>query len=211
VSCCSPPPGCELFDERLARRDARRYRKRGLDPDARRLLDALEPAGAEVLEVGGGVGALQVALARAGAQRVVGVELSPAYEHEAARLFHEARVADRVERRIFDFAQASDDAAPADIVVMHKVVCCYPDMEALVRTGADKARRTLAMTFPRAAWWNRLGVKLINAAMWALRRQFRTFVHDPRAIVGVAGARGLQPVFEHRGAIWQVTMLERAG
>jgi hypothetical protein len=50
--------------------------------------------GATVLEVGGGVGEIQIELLRRGAERSVNLELSPAYEREAERSW--ARPASRV-------------------------------------------------------------------------------------------------------------------
>ena len=62
--CCAT--GYErFFGPRLARRDARRYRKRGLDDTALRLVDELASrgvGGASALEVGGGVGAIELEL-----------------------------------------------------------------------------------------------------------------------------------------------------
>ena len=42
--------------------------------------------GATVLEIGGGVGEIQIELLKRGAARSVNLELSPAYEEEAKRL-----------------------------------------------------------------------------------------------------------------------------
>jgi len=60
VAGCCNPRGCdEFFDRRFARRLANRYRRRGLDRTARRMVAFLEERGVEgatVLEVGGGVG-----------------------------------------------------------------------------------------------------------------------------------------------------------
>src|SRR5712691_1151450 len=101
---CCPPAGCEVFTERVARRDAQRYRRRGLGKVARRLVALVAGKGAEVLEVGGGVGAMQIELLRAGAERAVNVELSPAYEPEAEKLLRETGLEERVERHVLDFA-----------------------------------------------------------------------------------------------------------
>ena len=36
----------------------------------------------------------------------------------------------------------------ADVVVLDKVICCYPDMPALVQASAAKARRLYAIVVP---------------------------------------------------------------
>jgi len=60
VAGCCNPRGCDkFFTPRFARRMATRYRKRGLDRTARRMVEFLEQRGikgATVLEIGGGIG-----------------------------------------------------------------------------------------------------------------------------------------------------------
>src|SRR5215210_5878891 len=141
MGCCDPR-GCDrFFGTRFARRVARRYRKRGLGGTERRMVEFLEREGLEgatVLEVGGGVGELHVELLKRGADRAVNLELSPAYDGEARRLLAEAGLEGRVERRIHDIAVAPDEVEPADVVVLHRVVCCYPDYERLLGAAAER-------------------------------------------------------------------------
>ena len=79
AGCCNPR-GCDkFFTPRFARRMATRYRKRGLDQTARRMVEFLEQRGIEgatVLEIGGGVGEIQIELLKRGAARSVNLELS---------------------------------------------------------------------------------------------------------------------------------------
>src|SRR3712207_8145994 len=49
-----------------------------------------------VLEIGGGVGEIQIELLRRGAASATNLELSPAYEQEGARLLDETGMAGRV-------------------------------------------------------------------------------------------------------------------
>ena len=88
--------------------------------------------GATVLEIGGGVGEIQIELLKRGAARSVNLELSSAYDEEAKRLLREAALEDRAERRLHDIAVEPDGVESADIVVLHRVVCCYPDYERLL-------------------------------------------------------------------------------
>jgi len=85
-SCCNIR-GCEeFFDRRFARRAADRYRRRGLDRTAQRMVAFLEERGLEgatVLEVGGGAGEIQLELLKRGATRTLNLELSPGYDEEA--------------------------------------------------------------------------------------------------------------------------------
>lgn len=212
MNCCSSKGCDEFFTERVARRDAARYRRRGLDGSARRVVDFIRGHGVEgssVLEVGGGVGAIQLALLQAGAARAENVELSPAYEPSATALLEAAGLEGRVERRLLDFARQGDGVQPADVVVLHKVVCCYPDYEALVGAAAVHAKRQLVLTFPRGSWWMKLGIAVVNLVERARRRTFRVYVHPPAAMIAVARSHGLEPIAGHRGRLWEFCGLER--
>lgn len=196
----------------MAERDARRYRRRGLDATSRRIVDYLRTRGVEgrsVLEVGGGVGAIQIELLKAGASRAVSIELTPTYEDVAHNLLSESGLTDRVERRVMDFAQAASEVEPADIVIMNRVICCYPDMPRLAGAAAEHARQVLVMSFPRSTWWTRAGLGLGNAILWLTRREFHIFVHEPRKIFATSVSRGLQPALDQRGFLWTVAALTR--
>jgi 2-polyprenyl-3-methyl-5-hydroxy-6-metoxy-1,4-benzoquinol methylase len=213
VSCCSPPRGyTKLFSKRAARRDAKRYRRDGLDETAEEMVGFLRARGVEgasVLEIGGGVGAIQLELLKAGAEHATNVELSPEYEEAALELVRESGLDGRVERRLGDIVQEPDLAGPADAVVMHRVVCCYPDYDALVGSAAERARRHLVMSFPRPRWAIRAVVGAVNAVARLLRWEFRGWVHPPQALVAAAERRGLSLAAETRGRVWQVAALER--
>ena len=104
-----------MFSKQQARRDARRYRRRGLDATAQRMVDQLGGQGidgATVLEVGGGIGAIEIELLRAGAARATNVELSDGYEDEARTLLTASSLDGRVERRLGDFVEQARTWSP---------------------------------------------------------------------------------------------------
>lgn len=106
-----------------------------------------------MLEVGGGIGASEIELFRAGAARATNVEIVARYEQPARELLETTGLAARVDRRVLDFARDGNEVAKADIVLLHRVICCYPDMETLVRASADHTNRILALSFPSDRWW----------------------------------------------------------
>jgi SAM-dependent methyltransferase len=194
-----------LFGRRLARHEAKRYRRRGLPRTARNLAAlAGDVSGATVLDVGGGIGTLGLELLEAGAARATTVELSSGYEDAAAALLAEHHLADRVERRVGDFVGEDRLVEPHDVVVMHRVVCCYPDADALVSTAARHTSDRLLLTYPRERTLTRLGVRAINLWLRLTRCGFRTYAHPVATIVAAAEGAGL--ALESRrpqGAIWE--------
>ncbi|HVM16580.1 MAG TPA: methyltransferase domain-containing protein [Gaiellaceae bacterium] len=209
--CCSAGEYRRFFNRKQARRDARRYRRGGLDAVSARVRDAAGDVGGQtVLEVGGGVGALVLELVRAGAARATTVELSPAYDEEAQALAREAGAADRVERRVGDFVAEAATVEPADVVILNRVVCCYPDYDALLGAAAGCARRRLVFSFPREAWWTRAGARVVNGWLRLRRCGFRTFVHPSAALVAAAERGRLRVAAVEPGRLWQVAVLDRA-
>jgi len=212
ATCCTPTAYGKIFDEGMAQRNAQTYRRKGLDDIARRLVDFLTAHGvkdAAVLEVGGGIGTIQLELLRAGAARAVNVELSPAYEAVARELLEENGLVDRAQRHVADFAGNPEEFPRSDIVIMHRVVCCYPDMPRLVRGAAGRARRFLAMSYPRDAWWTRAGVAAGNLLFGLRRAGFRAYVHPTHDIIATAAAQGFHQAMQHRGWVWELTIMEK--
>jgi hypothetical protein len=212
ASCCDPR-GCDrFFGKRFARRVARRYRKRGLGKTERQMVGFLEAAGlagASVLEVGGGVGELQVELLKRGAERATNLELSPAYDEEARRLLADSGLEERVERRLHDIAVDPDGVEPADVVVLNRVVCCYPDYERLLGAAAAHAQRALVFSYPPRNAVSRAIVSVQNTGFRLARREFRVFTHPPEAMLAVLREHGLAPRFAHAGRVWQVAGVAR--
>jgi hypothetical protein len=204
-------PGCcandyrKFFNRKFAAHDLRRYRKRGLSETERDLVElAGDVRGASILEVGGGIGALQLELLDAGAARATNVELSGGYEEAAAELF----AGRDVERRVADFV--ADETAPHDVVVMHRVVCCYPDVDALVGKGAENAGRRLLLTYPRERMVIRLGLRAVNAYLALRHCGFRTYVHPVARIAAAADAHGLRLERRVSHALWESASFVRA-
>ena len=212
TGCCARHGQEEFFGEQTAANDARKYRRKGPDPMARSLARraaARGVDGASVLEIGGGVGQVALELLKDGAASAEVVELLPAYEPYVRSLASEARVAERISFRTANLVAEPASAAPVDVVVMNKVVCCTPDGVALAGIAASLARRALVLSFPRQAWWARAGLGTVNAYLRLRRRRFRVFVHPQAAIEGAIEAHGLTRVSERDGPLFRIAAFER--
>jgi magnesium-protoporphyrin O-methyltransferase len=210
--CCDPDSYRATFSDRFARRMARRYERHGLNSTQERLVGFLTEhgiEGASVLEIGGGVGELQVELLRRGASSVTNLEISTSYEKEASELLERAGMTGRVERRFLDIATEPDRVAEADVVVLHRVVCCYPDYQRLLSSAGAHARRLLVYSHPRAHPLTRLVIGWDNLLRRLRKNDFRAFVHPPDAMVEVAQRQGLTVRYRHHGLAWDVVGLER--
>ena len=211
--CCNQKNYESVFTGRFARRVARRYSKHGLSPAADRIVRFVTDhgvQGASVLEIGGGVGQLQLELLRHGAAKVINLEISTSYEGEAARLLEQSGMAGRVDRRLVDIAQSPESVEPADVVILHRVVCCYPDYPKLLAAAASHARRLLVYSHPADNVVTRAMFAGENLLRRIRRNAFRAYVHPPAAMIAVAEQQGLSTTYRHHAWDWDVVGLERS-
>ena len=201
-----------MFDRRAADRELRQYRTVGPGGTTRLLIGALKAegvAGMTLLDIGGGVGAIQHELLRAGVRRATAVDASSAYldaaRAEAARLGH----TDRVGYHHGDFVEVAPRIEPHDIVTLDRVICCYHALEALVGLSALRARRLYGLVYPRDAWWIRAAVPAQNTVFRLVRNPFRIFVHATAAVDAIVRRHGLRPRCSRRTPFWQIVIYAR--
>ena len=208
AGCCSTDYR-RMFNSRFAERDARAFREHGVRGTSRTLVElAGDVRGQTVLDVGGGVGGISLELLAAGAERATNVEISGAYETAAGELAAERGVADRVDRRVADFVDEGETIDAHDVVVMHRVVCCYPNVDALMAEAAKHTRRVLVLTYPQERAWIRAGLHVVNLFLRLRGCGFRTYVHPTSRILDER--RGLRlERRERRGLLWESAALAR--
>jgi len=213
AGCCAPTEYRRFFSRKVAAKDARRYREHGLTGTARRLTElAGDVTDASVLDIGGGIGAIELELFEAGAVRATSVEISAGYEDEAETLLVERGFGGRVDRRVADFVADAAAIGVHDVVVLHRVVCCYPDAGALIGEAAAHTGRILLLTYPQERWYTRAGLRVVNMFLQLSRCGFRTYVHPVERMFTAAAAHGLTPnVRERNGLLWESASLSRAG
>lgn len=165
--------------------------------------------GASVLDIGGGVGEIGLVLLRRGAASATTLELSTAYDDLAAALAADEGVIGRVHRRIGDIAADGSVAHPADVVVLHRVVCCYPDMERLLAAAAGHANRAVVLSHPPRNVVSRALSSLQNVGLRLMRRRYRSYVHPPGEMAQVLRSCGFAAEHLHRGPVWQVLVARR--
>jgi len=206
MSCCCPHSrSAGRFFSRFARRYRRRFQRKGFEASQLSLLEGIERVGfqdATILEIGSGVGALHQHLLKQGAASAVGVDLAPTMIEEAEALAHENGLTDRTRYRLGDFVEEAETFEPADVVILDKVICCYPDAERIVEKSAAQARRAYAYSIPRNRWYMRLGVAVTAFVMRLFRSDFRPYVHDPERIDAWLTTAGFARRYEHRTVAW---------
>lgn len=202
----------QQFDPRTAAKELRAYQKHGPAKTTRILLDAIEAegvAGATLLDIGGGIGDIQLALLRAGIQSATAVDASSAYLEAARAEGARQGYAERVAYHHGNFVDLAPQLALADIVTLDRVICCYHDMPALVGASAAKAQRLYGAVYPRDTWWVRTAFALMNRVLRISGRSFRIFAHPTHAVDAVVRAAGLEQRMRRVAGVWQIVVYQR--
>lgn len=212
MSCAHCRDADSVFAGWTVRRELRRFRKRGAAGGTKRLVEAILTRVEDpftLLDIGGGVGAIQHAALEAGADRVVNADASGDYQAAVKREASQRGTLDRIRFLEGDFVDRAGEVEPMDVVTLDRVLCCYPDMPALVRASTDRARRLYGVVFPREQMLQRIGVRLVNLWMAARRSEFRVYLHGTERIVSEVEGRGLQPVWRDSTLLWRTVLFER--
>jgi magnesium-protoporphyrin O-methyltransferase len=212
-SCCYDDEYGEMFTSREAARTAARFRRKGLRGTAAELakaVQAVSPPGGLLIEVGGGTGQIQVALLEAGAvAKSLNIELSDNWEEAASKLIDEHGLAGRVDRRIGDFVDHASMLPIAEVVVMHRVICCYPDWRAMLTSASSRAQSVIGMTIPAYRWSTRTVIGLTNLTLKLRGMRFRAFVHPTQPMIEMMKSAGFSVVYDQSRLVWRTIVFQR--
>jgi hypothetical protein len=213
VECCQID-GIEAYmDQDLARKELRAFRKHGPIRTTEVLLDALlqeEMTTGTLLDVGGGIGAIQHTFLLAGSSRVTSVDASNAYLEAAREEASRNGTLERLHQLHGDFVKLADAVPEADVVTLDRVICCYGDMAELVRLSAERAKRICGLVYPRDHMLGRFLIWLENVYHKLLGRKFRAFMHPTEAVNRIIVGLGFERAFEYNTLLWQVHLYRRA-
>jgi hypothetical protein len=210
----SCPDGCcvNTFSSSEAEDDLERYRKQGPDGTTRALIDAIVEAGvrdATLLDIGGGVGVIQLELLAAGAASARSIDASEAYVGVARAEAARRGLSDRTDHRLGSFESLAPVIEPADVVTLDRVVCCDPDLPGLLGAVVDHARRMVGLVYPRTTWWNRIGARGLAIWGWITRDPTRWHLHPTDQVDGILAGAGFVKREISRTLVWQVVLYTR--
>ena len=207
--CCSVEAH---FGRERAERDLNDYR-RGRAPRVTNLLIAellRQPLQRKhLLDIGSGIAVVTTELSSKEVASATVVEASPAFLEIAEREI-KSRYAPRPTQFFRgDFTEIAATVPTADIAILDRVVCCYPEADALLSATARHTRELLAISYPRDRWYVRLVMAFENFMRRRKGNQFRTFVHSPRQMRSVLEGAGLVRMSSRGTFVWVVEIYKR--
>ena len=200
----------DFYNARKAASEVRSYRNRGPIPSTRMLIDALKTEGVEgatVIDIGGGIGAIQHELLAAGAAHVKSIDASDAYIRIARAESDRRGLTSRVTYHHGDFLELAETIPPADIVTLDRVINVYPDWKRLIHHSAARAGRLYGLVYPRHTLPVRMVVNVMNRLVW--RGPVHASVRPPDVIERVVSEAGFVRCFSGTTGPWQVAVYRR--
>jgi len=207
---------CEITDNAFGEAEARSalksYSRNGPANQTRLILEALRSLGlknADLLDIGGGIGAIHHELLEDVVHAATHVDASSAYLKEAKAEATRRGHSERVNFIHADFTDVAADLPEADIVTLDRVVCCYPDVRGLLEAAANHSRKALALTYPREVWYMQFGLSVINFFQRLRKDPFRVFLHPIAEMDSLIKREGFERVSLRRLFIWEMALYQR--
>ncbi len=206
MNCCDPNGLNQMFAGPVISRELRTFKRSGLNKRQQAIISQLEPVAVatSVLDIGCGLGVIGTTLLTKGADRSTFVDISVAYLKAAREVAAEAGVGERATFFQDDFATSEHPYAQADVVVLDRVVCCYPDAIPLLEKAARQSQQDLVFTYPRPFWFMPLFRMLCALGMKLRGREYRFFLHDPESLIKAATSSGHTRIVTCSLDMWQL-------
>lgn len=177
MDCCS---GTDRFFSFFANSYAKRLEKKGFEKSQRALFDELQNIGFEnqsVLDIGCGTGFFHQKMIQSGASEATGVEISKKMIDHAKSLARKKGLEPKTKYAVGDFVEVHSQYDEHDVLVLDKVICCYPDSGKLIRLSTEKCRKSYALSYPRDSWIPRFSFGVIRLALTLARSGFKPKIY----------------------------------
>ncbi len=207
--CCGAN---EIFDLKQARKQLKKYRRRGPRGSTGKLLNQIGQSSMNnktLLDIGGGIGAIQWFFLENGGRMTTDVDASGAYLKTAKEYSVEMGWDDRCEFMMGDFVEETLVFEIHDFVTLDKVVCCYPEYRLLLEKAASHCNETLALTFPVQNLVSRFLTLLNGFYFYFKNNPFRTYIHPPSEIGKLIQSCGFERVYAGISFPWHVQIYRR--
>jgi SAM-dependent methyltransferase len=209
---------CEITDNAFTEAEAKSqlsdFRRKGPRKQTKLILQAIRSLGlkhADLLDIGGGIGAIHHELLDDVAKQATHVDASSVYlrlaKEEAARRGH----LDQVNFIHADFTDVANDLPKADVVTLDRVVCCYPDFRRLLTAAAEHSRKAIALTYPREIWYMRIALHVMNFFQKLRKDPFRVFLHPVDKMDSLLRQEGFKRLSMQQLFVWEMAFYEREG
>ena len=208
-NCC----GAErLFNLKAAKKELKKYKKSGAGKPTQALIDAIsssEMKDKSLLDVGGGIGAIQWAFIKNGGAKTTDMDYSDGYLDVAKEYAIENNWTEQTAFQQGDFLEDGDAIEKHDFVTLDKVVCCYPDYKGLLTKALNKTNHTIGMVYPLGGVVAKMVVFFAKIGLKLMGNPFHPYIHPVAFIRQTVLDQGFESVHSSVSFPWHVEVYRR--
>lgn len=207
--CCDTS---KIFDDKTARKELKRYSKKGPTGTTKAILKALSgfpKNNKTLLDIGGGVGVIQWEFLKEGARHTTDIDAATGYITLARNLAKEFEYEDRTTYLKGDFNDFASTLPDFDFVTLDRVVCCYPDYELILKNSTAKARGYIALSYPISNIISRALNKAGSLYFKVKKSAFKTYIHPSKKIEDLILTEGFGLIHKSIKFPWHIRVYKR--
>jgi magnesium-protoporphyrin O-methyltransferase len=207
--CCGAE---KLFDLKSARKEMKKYRKKGPGKATRALIAQTFKnvnSNATLLDIGGGIGSIQWAFFEKDGLSAIDVDASQGYLDVAQSYAKEMNYENKARFVHGDFVDQHDTITKADFVTLDKVICCYPDYKSLLKHATEKCDDTLGLVYPLGGSVSKMFALFSKVYFHLTKNPFRTYIHSPKEVEEFIYRQGFELVRKSKKFPWHVQSYRR--
>ena len=202
----------KIFNDKEARKQLMRYHKKGPRKTSKKLIQHLKSSmngERTVLDIGAGIGAVHLELLESGMESASHVDASAPYLELSKELAGKKGKKEKVEYHYGDFLDKRSEISPHDIVVLDKVICCYPHMEDLLSESMAKSASLIALTYPQSNFIGKFFIQVNNLIFWFKGSAFRAYMHPNSEVRAALNQGGF--ALKNQGKVfpWNIEVYKR--
>lgn len=183
-----------LFDKKTANKQYKRYLKKGPSRVTKKIISQLDrnERGETLIDIGGGIGAIQWWFLGNGGDKCYSVDASTGYSSLAKEHAEKNKLDSNTHFIIGDFTDNATDLPTVDHVTLDKVICCYPDYQAILNKACDKSSKTITLSYPMDGIIAD-SIRFFGVLVMRLKSNpFKPFVHRAASIRELLSERGFE-------------------
>lgn len=213
MSCCNNLAIEIQFDKARVVNKVNQYHSKGIGKETRILVNALRSIGVDgcsLLDIGAGLGSIGIELLNSGLASVENVEASSSFLETAKSESKTRNLIDKTKFTYGDFVEIADGVSTADIVTLDKVICCYDELQPLIKLSCEKTVKYYGVIYPRDTWWTKAVIGFENLLRKIKGNTFRVFVYPTKEVDSLIKAHELREVFYKAKMVWQIVIYGRS-
>ena len=202
--CC----GADLFfDKKTAEKEHRQYQKNGPARVTAKIIQQLENQGVEgksLIDVGGGIGALQWWFLSEGGAKTSDIDASSGYLNHTKNYAKEKGWESKTDFILGDCTDNYQKLSDPDFITLDKVVCCYPNYREILESTCKKSRSHISLTYPMDGIISQIVRSFVGITFLLKKNPFRPYIHSVANIRGIFAEQGYKRIAHDMAFPWHV-------